>query len=454
VAFARTLYHRDRCGLFLFDDPFASVDVHVGKMMFDRGIAKHLKGRTRIVVVSSQTELLKSADIDADVTTPNGHTALMMASMNGNHRVVPLLLAETRSDPNIQDGKNLTALMWGAMKGQTRVVEALLADWEVDPNVKDGRGLSALSRCMVQACGDGVVDALLRSERVDVNSRNLGRATPLFLAAYHNRLSYVEKLLAAKGLDPHAVAADGSTPTRVAKASGHKAVELAIAKAFPEVYVRTDGILAKAAEERAAREAKKGGEGGSGEGGRKRGPEPPTHTPPGHTGTGAGGGEQHHFSTSDIKITTESPPGSSSGSASLRMPGPAEPPSRQPTASPTARPSAPPTAAAPKGKQAKQRAPPYTAEMKGEATVGMRDSGSGVAENAGLADVHIKNPPNVGSAPRASTGGATVYIAGQPEGIHATVEGGEGGGDGGGGADGGGSSDEVRLGQEEDQDEL
>ena len=62
VAFARTLYHRDRCGVFLFDDPFASVDVHVGKRMFEHGINGHLKGRTRIVVVSSQTELLRSAD--------------------------------------------------------------------------------------------------------------------------------------------------------------------------------------------------------------------------------------------------------------------------------------------------------------------------------------------------------------------------------------------------------
>ena len=60
VVFARTLYHRNRCGLFLFDDPFAAVDVHVGKNMFDRGIVKHLQGCTRVVVVNSQTDLLRS----------------------------------------------------------------------------------------------------------------------------------------------------------------------------------------------------------------------------------------------------------------------------------------------------------------------------------------------------------------------------------------------------------
>eukprot|EP00041_Stephanoeca_diplocostata_P026627 m.720956 g.720956 ORF g.720956 m.720956 type:complete len:1460 (+) comp23010_c0_seq3:362-4741(+) len=63
VSFARLLYHRHRCALFLLDDPFAAVDVHVGRKMFDRGIRRLLRGRTRVVCVSSQTDLLQHADV-------------------------------------------------------------------------------------------------------------------------------------------------------------------------------------------------------------------------------------------------------------------------------------------------------------------------------------------------------------------------------------------------------
>eukprot|EP01084_Bolivina_argentea_P308099 532647_1 len=43
IAFARILYRREEYDLFLFDDPFSSVDIDVGKHMFYNGILKYLK---------------------------------------------------------------------------------------------------------------------------------------------------------------------------------------------------------------------------------------------------------------------------------------------------------------------------------------------------------------------------------------------------------------------------
>eukprot|EP00038_Savillea_parva_P006061 m.161407 g.161407 ORF g.161407 m.161407 type:complete len:1586 (+) comp12073_c0_seq1:309-5066(+) len=63
VAFARMLYHRHRCSVFIIDDLFAAVDVHVGKRMFDKGINGLLRGTTRIIAASSQVDLLRHASI-------------------------------------------------------------------------------------------------------------------------------------------------------------------------------------------------------------------------------------------------------------------------------------------------------------------------------------------------------------------------------------------------------
>lgn len=74
VAFARLLYHRDRCSLFLIDDLFSAVDVHVGKKMFERGVDGLLGGKTRIVAASSQVDLLHEADMMLNIL--DGHVEI------------------------------------------------------------------------------------------------------------------------------------------------------------------------------------------------------------------------------------------------------------------------------------------------------------------------------------------------------------------------------------------
>eukprot|EP00040_Diaphanoeca_grandis_P032579 m.197814 g.197814 ORF g.197814 m.197814 type:complete len:1463 (-) comp32668_c0_seq4:261-4649(-) len=63
VAFARALYHRDRCSLFLFDDPFSSVDANVAQTMFKMGILGYLEGCTCVFVVNSMPAFLDHAHV-------------------------------------------------------------------------------------------------------------------------------------------------------------------------------------------------------------------------------------------------------------------------------------------------------------------------------------------------------------------------------------------------------
>lgn len=62
LSFARVLAARDVVDLVLMDDPFASVDAGVAEHMFRQGVLRHLKGRTRLLVLSSHTDFLNRAD--------------------------------------------------------------------------------------------------------------------------------------------------------------------------------------------------------------------------------------------------------------------------------------------------------------------------------------------------------------------------------------------------------
>ncbi len=62
ICLARTLYTQNESEIFLFDDPFASVDVKVGNHIMQKAIIDLLKGKTRIIVFSAQTHLTQFCD--------------------------------------------------------------------------------------------------------------------------------------------------------------------------------------------------------------------------------------------------------------------------------------------------------------------------------------------------------------------------------------------------------
>jgi len=61
VSIARALYFQD-ADLYIFDDPLAAVDAHVGRAVFEGAILSHLREKARVVSFSSNYHLLRHFD--------------------------------------------------------------------------------------------------------------------------------------------------------------------------------------------------------------------------------------------------------------------------------------------------------------------------------------------------------------------------------------------------------
>jgi ABC-type multidrug transport system fused ATPase/permease subunit len=59
---ARAVYRRNHADIFLFDDPFAAVDVGVGRHLFEHAVCGRLAGKTRLIVLNSHLHLLPRFD--------------------------------------------------------------------------------------------------------------------------------------------------------------------------------------------------------------------------------------------------------------------------------------------------------------------------------------------------------------------------------------------------------
>ena len=77
-----------------------------------------------------------------DIHNINKWTSLMAASLNGHQQVVELLLKK-KADPNIQNNDGWTALMVASQNGHQQVVELLLKE-KANPNIQDNDGETAL----------------------------------------------------------------------------------------------------------------------------------------------------------------------------------------------------------------------------------------------------------------------------------------------------------------------
>lgn len=62
MSVARALYRHELCDVYLLDDPFAAVDMTVGAHIFKHAVQDLLKGKTRIMALSSHLHLLQHFD--------------------------------------------------------------------------------------------------------------------------------------------------------------------------------------------------------------------------------------------------------------------------------------------------------------------------------------------------------------------------------------------------------
>ncbi|EAU83789.2 hypothetical protein CC1G_07524 [Coprinopsis cinerea okayama7 len=113
--------------------------------------------------------LLQHPNINVNLTSKKGLTALMLAADAGRAGALRLLLRHKDIQPNLENPGGWTALLMAAQKGHEAAVEALLQDGAVDVNFAvQGSGYTALMLAKAPA----VVSLLLKRKDIRTDLKN------------------------------------------------------------------------------------------------------------------------------------------------------------------------------------------------------------------------------------------------------------------------------------------
>ncbi|EAU92062.2 ankyrin repeat domain-containing protein 44 [Coprinopsis cinerea okayama7 len=164
--------------------------------------------------------LLRFRDIDINAVNGEGRTALMKAAGGGHKDVVERLLRVPGIEVNAVDRWGRTALMKAVVGGHKDVVERLLQEPGINVNTVDGEGRTAL----MDAAGRGhkdIVERLLREPGIEVNAVDGEGRTALMKAVVGGHKDIVERLLRVPGIEVNTVDRQGRTVLMWAAAGGH-----------------------------------------------------------------------------------------------------------------------------------------------------------------------------------------------------------------------------------------
>jgi ankyrin repeat protein len=183
--------------------------------------------------------LLQTGKVDVSATfTSRGASALCQAARNGRVAIVKMFIEsafDNGGDGSEAEGARFdvrdescrrTALGWAAHGGYADVIEVLLATGRVDIDSRDGGGQTPLSLA-AQYGHTRVVRMLLEAEKkglgaVDVDSRSNNGRTPLSLAAQGGWHAVVNLLLETGKVDVDAADSEHRrTPLSWAAGNGH-----------------------------------------------------------------------------------------------------------------------------------------------------------------------------------------------------------------------------------------
>jgi len=150
----------------------------------------------------------------------NQFTALHLAALHGQRRVVQLLLRE-RAEVDSANAKGETPLHVSSKNGHAQVVCALLASGAA-ANQVDNAGYTALHHCCFTSGGKDVADALMEM-KAEVNLQDENQNTPLHLACTTGNHLTVDTLLKYKA-DVTLRNKDGHVAFVVATKAGHDTI--------------------------------------------------------------------------------------------------------------------------------------------------------------------------------------------------------------------------------------
>lgn len=154
--------------------------------------------------------------MDVNIQHPDGNTALVMASREGQTEIVKLLL-DHGAKVYTRNRQDETAVMLAAYEGHDAIIDLLVA-WGADLG-GNRKGWTPLAYA-AYAGRCKTVARLLTGYGVEPDSRINNGLTPLMLAAKEGHAACVESLLTA-GADPNIKAGPGRTAVRLARNAGH-----------------------------------------------------------------------------------------------------------------------------------------------------------------------------------------------------------------------------------------
>jgi ankyrin repeat protein len=120
--------------------------------------------------------LVNRSDVNLNIKTNFGQTALSLAVENGHFEIALLLLMQKSTDVNAQDLDGQTPLGWAAYHGHLDIVKAIVSRTDTRIDIRDIDGRTPLSWAVEKRhvaivrilldrlgidCGDGILHALL-----------------------------------------------------------------------------------------------------------------------------------------------------------------------------------------------------------------------------------------------------------------------------------------------------
>lgn len=195
--------------------------------------------------------LVMRHDIDVNVKTYWGGTALLWAASHGHEGVMKLLLAKDQVNINCEDYEGRTPLHYAAMNRHAAVVKLLLDKYEIRVCAIDQKLRTPL--LLAAANGDEEIVKLLFARRIGdmdyksfvlyINGRDLTGMNPLLWAAKKGHDAVVQLLLAKYKVDINCEDRRGRTPLSWAVENGHVAVvKLLLTKHGIEVNCQDENL--------------------------------------------------------------------------------------------------------------------------------------------------------------------------------------------------------------------
>ena len=182
--------------------------------------------------------LLRSGSADINMMTPGG-TFLYIAAVNNHNAIVKVLLSRPGIKVNLGSPSGATPLSAAAQRGCLEIAGMLLQHPDINPSTGTyEHGTPSLAIAAYHG-HEKMVELLLSSGKVNINLRDKGGATALFVAVERNWPKVVKPLI-SKGADVNLPLRDGTTPLCFAAHSGYRKVAELLLQA-PGVQVNKPG---------------------------------------------------------------------------------------------------------------------------------------------------------------------------------------------------------------------